>query len=344
MVTLSSATHEVADPFEAVEYAYRMGWTDGLPVAPPTPERVQAMIAASGRAPDETLARMAPRNRSCTVEKAAINAVMVGCEPRVFPVVCAALEAANEEPFNFYGSAASTGGSAQLIVVNGPLRRELGINGAGNCFGPGVRANATIGRAMRLILLNVFGMQPGVTDRSTQGHPGKYAFCIAEDEEASPWEPWHVEQGFPPDTSTVTVFAAEGPHNIQNHLSSTGEGILYCIADQMASLGPFSEGQSAVVVAPEHAQILARDGWTRPRIREHLYQHARRTAADLKRGGKLAGPIEPGDESRWIHRGHGPDDILLVVAGGDAGGHSAFIPSWSRGRNSLFQIKAIRTA
>lgn len=342
MATLSSATHEVSDPLEAIEYAFRMGWTDGLPVVPPAPERVTEMVAASGRAPHEVLARMAPRNRACTVEKAAVNAVMAGCKPRVFPVLCAALEAVNEEPYNFYGSTASTGGSAQFIVVNGPLRRELLINGGGNCFGPGFRANATIGRAMRLILLNVFGMQPGVTDRSTQGHPGKYAFCIAEDEEASPWEPWHVERGYAPETSTVTVFAAEGPQNIQNHLSEGGEGILYCIADTMAALGSFSSGQSAVVLAPEHVHILARDGWTKPTIRAYLYAHARRTVADLKRGGKLAGPLEPGDETRWMHRGLGPDDILLVVAGGDAGGHSAFIPSWSRGRNSLFQIKPIR--
>ena len=336
------AVQEVADALAGIERAFALGWTDGLPVVPATREAVDAFLATVTLPGEAVIARMATRNRSCTVEQAAINALMAGCEPRYFPVVVTALMAMDQEPFNFYGSSASTGGAAQFVVVNGPVRRTIGMNAEGNIYGPGNRANATIGRALRLITINVFGMQPGVTDRSTQGHPGKYAFCIAEDEEASPWEPWHVEQGFPPDTSTVTVFAAEGPHNIQNHLSSTGEGILYCIADQMASLGPFSEGQSAVVVAPEHAQILARDGWTKPRIREYLYQHARRTVADLKRGGKLAGPVEPGDESRWMHRGHGPDDILLVVAGGDAGGHSAFIPSWSRGRNSLYQIKRIR--
>ncbi len=355
MVTLTSAQHDTDGPLEAIEYAYRMGWTDGLPIVPPTAALVQATIAAAGRAPDTVLARMTPRNRVCTVEKAAINAVMAGCEPRYFPVVCAVLDAVSEEAYNFFASTASTGGSAQFIVVNGPIRRELGINGGPNCYGPGFRANATIGRAMRLILLNVFGMQPGVTDRATQGHPGKYSFCIAEDEEASPWEPWHVERGFPAGASTVTVFAAEGPHVVQNHLSGTGEGILYCIADTMANLGSFSSGQTAVVVAPEHAQILAGDGWTKPAMRDYLYQHARRTVADIKRGGKLtvladgrggadsevSAEVLPGDEQRWVHRGRGPDDILLVVAGGDAGGFSSVITSWSRGRGSLFQTKPI---
>ena len=248
------------------------------------------------------------------------------------------------EPFNFYGSSASTGGAAQMVAVNGPIRTRIGMNGGGNLFGPGNRAKATIGRALRLITMNVLGMVPGINDRSTQGHAGKYTFCFAENEEASPWEPWHVELGLPPSSSAVTVFAADAPHNIQNHVSQTGEGILNCAADTMANLGTFSNGQSVIVLTPEHAQILARDGWTKPRIRAYLYEHARRTLADLKRGGKIEGEVAPGDETTYRHRGEEPDDILVLVGGGEAGGHSCFISSWSRGRASIMQTKEIRCA
>jgi hypothetical protein len=332
---------EVEDPFAAVELAYALGWSDGLPIVPATQDAVDRFLRAVTLPPDLVVARMPPRNRACTVEKAAINAVMAGCRPEYFPVIVTALQAMDEEAFNLFGSSASTGGSAHLVIVNGPLRRELLMNSTGSLFGPGNRANATIGRAIRLVIMNVFGMQPGVTDRSTHGHPGKYSYCIAEDEEASPWEPWHVEQGFPAETSTVTVFAGECPHNILSHYSERAEGILYCMADALAGLGSFSSGESIVVIAPEHAAMLARDGWNKPRMRQYLYEHARRSVADLKRGGKLDGDVEAGDESRFRHRGEGPDDILLLVAGGDAGGHSSFIPSWSRGRGSLHQTKPI---
>jgi hypothetical protein len=337
-------TREIADAFEGIELAYALGWSDGLPVVPATEAAVAGMLAAVTLPPETVVAAMSTRGRVCTVEKAAINAVMAGCLPEYFPVVVTALQAMNEEPFNFYGSSASTGGAAQLVVVNGPVRNRISMNGGGNLFGPGNRANATIGRALRLVTMNVFGMVPGVTDRSTQGHAGKYSFCIAENEEASPWEPWHVELGLPAERSAVTVFAAEAPHNIQNHVSQTGEGILYCMADTMANLGSFSNGQSVVVVAPEHAQLLARDGWTKPAMRDWLYRHARRSLADLKRGGKVEGVVEPGDEGRYQHRGLDPDDILLVVGGGDAGGHSAFVSSWSRGRGSIRQTRVVDCA
>jgi hypothetical protein len=311
---------------------------------PATRELVDRFLATVTLPPEAPIARMPPRNRSCTVEKAAINAVMAGCRPEYFPVVVTALQAMNEEAFNFFGSSASTGGSAHLVVVNGPLRRDLGMNSDCSVYGPGNRANATIGRAVRLVIMNVFGMQPGVTDRSTQGHPGKYSYCIAEDEEVSPWEPWHVEQGVPAQSSAVTVFAGEGPHNILSHDSEVSEGILLCMADTLACLGSFSAGQSVLVIAPEHAEMLKCDGWDKPAIRTFVYEHARRTVADLKRAGKMAGPLEPGDETAYRHRGESADDIMIIVAGGTAGGHSTFIPSWSRGRASIRQTKAVTCA
>jgi hypothetical protein len=258
------------------------------------------------------------------------------------PVLVAALQAMADPAFTLHGAITSTGGSATLVVVNGPVRARLGFNSGTNVFGPGWRANATVGRAIRLITLNCLGALPGVLDKSTQGHPGKYSYCIAENEEENPWVPLHVEYGFAREASTVTVFAAEAPHNVLSHYGETAEAILITLADTMASLGSFSPGQSFVVLAPEHVKILARDGWTKARIKEDLYARARRTRADLKRGGKLAGAVEPDDESRWVHRGNGPDDIHLVVAGGGAGGHSAFIPSWSRYRNSVAVTREVR--
>jgi hypothetical protein len=338
------AAHVIANAFAGIELAFALGWTDGLPVVPATEEAVRAFLDAVTLPPDAVVARMITRGRDCTVEQAAINTVMAGCRPEYFPVVITALEAMNEESFNFYGSSASTGGAAQLVAVNGPIRARIGMNAGGNLFGPGNRANATIGRALRLITMNALGMVPGVNDRSTQGHAGKYSFCFAENEEASPWEPWHVEYGLPAESSAVTVFAADAPHNVQNHLSQTGEGVLYCIVDTMAALGAFSNGQSVVVITPEHAQILARDGWTKPDIRQYLYEHARRSLADLKRGGKRQGEVEPGDEQTFRHRGEGADDILVLVGGGEAGGHSSFISSWSRGRNSIMQTREITCA
>jgi hypothetical protein len=339
---LCSAIHECEDGFAAQEYFFQRGWTDGLPVVPPTPERVAEFLEAAGRTPDETVAVVPTRRRRITAEKVAINAVMAGCRPEYLPVVLAILEAMAEPAFNFHGSITSTGGSAQLVVVNGPVCRRLGLNCGVNLFGPGNRANATIGRAVRLVLLNVCGAVPGVLDQSTQGHGGKYSMVIGEDEEHSPWPPLHVERGFDPAVSTVTVFAAEAPHNVQDHVSTTGEGVLTAIAMEMASGGSWSNGQSAVIISPEHRRLLHGGQWTRRRVQEFLYEHAVRSAAELKRAGKLLGPIEPGDEQRQHHRGMGPEDILLVAAGGEAGGHSSFIPSWSRGRYSLFVTRAIR--
>jgi hypothetical protein len=327
---------------EALETYFERGWTDGLPVVPATEETVRRFLQAAGHGTGDVVLTETTRRRTISAEKVAINAVMAGCRPEYMPVLLAALEAMADPAFTLHGAITSTGGSATLVVVNGPIRHRLGLNAGGNVFGPGWRANATIGRAIRLITLNCLGAQPGLLDRSTQGHPGKYSYCIAELEEENPWEPLHVTRGLARGTSAVTVFAAEGPHNVLSHYGERAEAVIVALADTMASLGSFSPGESFVVLAPEHVAILARDGWTKPCIREALYARARRTVADLKRGGKLAGAVQPGDETRWEHRGRSSADIHLVVAGGGAGGHSAFIPSWSRDRNSLAVTRPIR--
>ncbi len=339
---LTSPQHAVPDWPEAIEAYFERGWTDGLPVVPATEAAVRHFLEAAGRASDEVVLAEPTRRRRITAEKVAINAVLAGCRPEYMPVLSAALEAMADPAFSLHGAITSTGGSATLVVVNGPIRGRLGLNAGPNVFGPGWRANATIGRAIRLITLNCLGAYPGILDRSTQGHPGKYTYCIAELEEQSPWEPLHVERGLPREASAVTVFAAEGPHNVLTHYGHGAEAILATLADVMACLGSFSPGQSFVVLAPEHVRILARDGWSKARIKAELFANARRTMADLKRAGKFPGAVESGDEARWIHRGQGPEDIHIVVAGGGAGGHSAFIPSWSRDRNSLAVTRPIR--
>jgi hypothetical protein len=339
---LRAATYQLRDHDEAADFIDAQGWTDGLPVVAPTVERVAAALEYVGRDPTEIVVRVPARRRSLSLETIVINAVMAGCRPEYLPVVLAAFEAMDEPKFVLHGVIASTGGASITVIVNGPVRAAIGLNSADNIYGPGNRANATIGRAIRLTAINGLGAVPGVMDRSTQGNPGKYSCTFAEAEEMSPWEPLHVEKSFGPDTSTVTVFAGEGPHNIQNHLSPTAEGVLLCIAAAMADIGAFSEGESVVVLCPEHAGIIGSARWSRREVKEFLYTHAQQSIAALKRTGKLPGAVKEKDDERQISRGLSPDDIVLVVAGGAAGGHSSFIPSWSRERDSLHVTKAIR--
>lgn len=336
------AVHEVADDLlEAIDYCYEQGWTDGLPVVPPEASRVDAMLAMEGRPADTVLAHHPATGQELSVRALAANAVMAGCLPEYFPVLVAAFEAMDREPFNFHGSTASTGGSAPLLIVSGPLVDEIGMNSGVNLFGPGNRANATIGRAVRLAILNVFRMVPGISDKSTQGNPGKYSFCIAERADRSPWPALNVAMGYPAEVSSVTVFAGAGFCNVENHGGRTPEAVLDTIADSMASYGCLTTGESVVVLSPEHAEIVASTGWTREEVQAYLFEHARRPVAGLKQVGKYVAREHGRQEGDHVHRGLGAEDVLVLVAGGDAGGHSAFIPSWSRTRASLMQTQPI---
>ena len=329
------------DALAAIDACYERGWTDGLPVVPPEQSRVEAMLAMEGRPPETVIATHPTTGLECSILAAAVNAVMAGCLPEYFPVLVAALEAANEPGYNFHGSAASTDGSAPLLIVAGPVVADIGMNAAGNVFGPGNRANATIGRAMRLVLMNVFEMIPGISDQSTQGHPGKYCSCIAERAERNPWAPLNVELGFGEDISSVTVFAGAGFCNVENHGGNTPEAILDCIADSMANLGCITTGQSVVVLSPEHAEIVAGTGWGKDEVRRYLFERASQPVEAMQRVRKYVPREHERQGTEAVHRGFGPDDILITVAGGDAGGHSAFIPSWSRSRGSIMQSKPI---
>ncbi|MBV8394545.1 MAG: TlpA family protein disulfide reductase, partial [Alphaproteobacteria bacterium] len=224
--------HEAPDDLlAAIDFCYEQGWTDGLPVVPPVVDRVKAMLAVEARPPETVIAHHPATGLDLSLHAAAVNAVMAGCLPEYFPVVVAAFEAMDKEPFNFHGSTASTGGSAPLLIVSGPVTDEIGMNADVNLFGPGNRANATIGRATRLILRNVFQMLPGISDKSTQGNPGKYSFCIAERSRGNPWPPLCEAQGYPKGTSSVTCYAGGGFCNVENHGGNTPEQILSSVAD-----------------------------------------------------------------------------------------------------------------
>jgi len=222
-----------------------------------------------------------------------------------------------------------------VLVVNGPVRGRLDVNCSTNLFGPGRRANAVIGRAVRLVLWNCLGARTGELDNATQGWFGKYSACFGEREETSPWEPLHVRRGFAPEVSTVTVLAAESPHAVLTASGVDPEAVLLTAGDVLAVLGSHSDGQGLLVLCPEHAQILSRAGWTVAAVQERLFHASRRTLAELKRAGRLQGSVEPGDEIATRPRGRTANDILVVHAGGDAGAVSTWIPSWSRGRGSV---------
>ena len=336
---------------EAIERCYELGWTDGLPVVPPTEQRVKEFIERSGRPSDEVVGELPERRREITVDKVAANAVMAGCLPEYMPVVLAATEAMLEPIFNLVGPSSSMGGSAILSIVNGPIAKELNINSRNNLFGPGNRANATIGRAVRLILMNACAAIPGVFDRSVIGHPGKYTYCIAEADTETHWTPLHVERGFSPAESTVTVFAGESPRQIR--AVGHPEPIMMAIADVASSLGSnmstsgsvgdtgigVRQGQIVVTIAGN--SNLWKD-WTKSQIKEYLFNRTQRSVADLKAAMVLKGDVEPSDGQIMIPLIPEPDDILLIFAGGEESNMSSVIPSWGPKVGSTAVTKLIR--
>jgi hypothetical protein len=322
---------EIHDAAELIEAYFERGWTDGLPVVPPTEKSVATMLAGSGLRADELIGEVRDRQVVVKADKLAINAVMAGCRPEYFPVVVAAMRGLCHADFAYHGPASSTGGSAIVLIVNGPIATRLGINSGNNVFGQGVRANATIGRAVRLAMMNIMNTRPGLLDRATLGNPGKYSFCFAENETRHPWEPLHVERGHRPDQSTVTVYASNSLCQVYNQLATAPEPLLRCFADALCNLGtPNLRGynQSLIVFAGEHTEVLRRAGWSKRDVRGFLVEHACRTVADLKRAARRPGEVLAGDETSWKHAFERPDDILIVCAGGEAGSWSACLPGW----------------
>ena len=312
-------------------------WCDGLPFVPPTPERVRAMVAATRLAPTAALGLMPPLWRDAVVEKLAVNAVMAGCEPAYFPVVVAAVQCMLDPSFNLYGVQATTHPVAPLVVVSGPYAASIGLHAGSGLFGPGFRANATIGRAIRLVLMNVGGGWPGRGDMATQGSPAKYAYAIAEREDVTPWDPLHVALGFKADQSVVTVFGGEGPHNVNDHVSTTAPGILNNVADVATSLGSnvgwyLSLSQLLVVLGPEHAATIAADGFSRADVQRFVFEHARLPLGRMKLGGMWGMHDWPEwmakatDDTVRLPRVPSAEDVYVMVGGG-SGKHSCVVPN-----------------
>ncbi len=339
------------DVVEAIETCYELGWTDGLPVVPPTTERVQQFLDYCGRPPGEVLGTLPERRREVTVGKVAANAVMAGCLPEYLPVVLAATEAMLDPGFNLIGPSSSLGGAGILVIVNGPVIRELGINCRNNLFGPGNRANATIGRSIRLILMNACASIPGLFDRSMLGHPGKFSCCIAENETETHWNPLHVERGFSRDDSAVTVLACDGPRQVR--MAAKPEVILAGVADMASALGTSmansgSVGDSSTMVRQGEVAVVVAgtsdvwDGWSKADVRQYLSSRIRRSVADLKRVEVVKGDVEPGDEERFVPMVPTPEDILLVFAGGPEGPVCSVIPSWGPRVSSTSVTRVVR--
>jgi hypothetical protein len=335
---------EIAESDDPFEFMFDQGLTDGLPVVPPTPERVLRMLAGTRRDPQDVVAIVPPNMAPATVEKVAANAVMAGCKPEYLPVVIAALEAVCTDEFNIHGVNSTTWGATPVLVVNGPIRRRIGMNMGLGALGHGNRANATIGRALKLVLRNVGGARPGGTERSTLANPAKYGLCFAEWEERSPWEPLHVERGFRPEENVVTAFALEGPRGIGDQLSRSARALAGSLGLGMeAGMHPKSHGYGdmLLVISPEHVDTLWRERWTKTDIRARIQEVTARPLRELlpnEESGegvspRTFGPDGPSAEDleRRIPKFRAPEHIHIVVAGSEAGKFSAIFGGWVSG-------------
>ena len=330
----SSEQIEVADSVEAVsDLFFKKGWTDGLPIIPPTQDAVFRMLAGTNRSATDVVSTIPPLRNEATVESLAINAVMAGCLPEYLPILIAAITAMCEEPFNLNTMQTTTHPCSPLTIINGPIIKNLNINGKFGAFGSGWRSNATIGRAINLILMNIGGAFPGKTDMSTQSQPSKYAFCIAENEEDSPWEPLHIERGFAASVSTVTVAIAENPHNINDHHATSAEEMLTTIAGTMTTLGnndtQLRHGNPILALSPEHAATIAKDGFSKKDVKAYLYEKARVSRRRFHE--RMSKAFFPNlEEDALIPMTAAKEDLVVIVVGGP-GKHSSFLPSFGRG-------------
>jgi hypothetical protein len=332
---LRSRRLELGAHEDEAEALFARGFTDGLPVVPPTPERVARMLAGTARDPADIVAIVPPDLVECTVEKVAVNAVMAGCAPEYLPVVLATVEAACTDEFNAHGLLCTTWFSGPLVLVNGPIARAIGMNSGVNALGQGNRANATIGRALQLVIRNVGGGRPGEIDRAALGNPGKYTFCFAEREHDSPWEPLHVERaGMTREQSAVTLFAASGVQGFADQLSRTPDSLARTFAACLRVVGhpkAVIAWDAMLVVSPEHARVFREAGWSKARLREELDGLLQLPGVELARGaGGISEGIPPGFESATVPKFR-DGGLLIVHAGGEAGMFSAVIGGWASG-------------
>ena len=322
---------ELAPLEDEMEACFDRAWSDGLPVTPPTPVRVVRMLQGTKRAPDEVIGKVPPNLAECSIEKVAINAVMAGCKPEYLPVVLAAVEAALLDEFCMHGLLATTWFSGPVVIVNGPIAGAIGMNSGGNALGQGNRANATIGRALQLVIRNVGGGRPGGIDRAALGNPGKYTFCFAEDESDPCWDSLAVERGFSPETSTVSLFAGDGVQGIFDQQSRGPESLARSYAACLRTVAHPKIAMAAdafLVVAPEHLRVFREAGWSKQRLQEELFSLLMLPIQELQRG---ADGIDEGlsttIEAELVPKFR-PGGLHIVRAGGKAGMFSAIIGGW----------------
>ena len=320
---------------------------------PPTRARVAQAIEASGRRAADLIALVPPNYGRATVEKIAINAVMAGCRPEYLPVVIAAVDAVCDDAFDLHGVAATTNAPTPLLILNGPVRGKLEVNCGAGLFGPGWRANATIGRALRLVCVNVGGAQPGVLSMSTFAHPGRYTYCIGEWEEESPWDSLAVEHGFAPGESTVAVLAADAPIGVYDQQSRRAEDLLGTIAPSLGVVANHKMthwGDTLLVLSPEHARVVAGDGWGKADVRRFLWERLQRPVHELvpgRNGGEglpehvLRKFADPATDATPIPKFRLPQNIKIIVAGGTAGRFSAVVPGWTFSKGSSLVFRRI---
>jgi hypothetical protein len=337
--TSAQSVQAPAEPAELQAWFFVRGASDGLPVIPPTPEAVSKMVVGSGRRSEDLVGILPPRGGVATVEQIAVNAVMAGCRPKHMPVLVTAVEAMLEPCFNLASVQATTHPVAPLLIVHGPIAKDLNMNAAAGAFGPSSMANAVIGRAIRLILWNIGGAVPGTIDRSTQGSPSKYSFCIAENIAASPWGSFISDRGLPHDANAVTVFGCEPPHNVNDHEHGDAEGILKVAADVLRTIGCnnwfidwHGQKELMLILCPEHAASVANSGWSRRNVSEYLYKATRRKRDELAFGGMYgmrdwSPELNAMAADALIPIAPSAKDILVLVAGGE-GKHSAALPSF----------------
>ena len=326
---------DVANYHAAVEVFFERGWTDGLAVVPPTVELVEEMISGSGRDPQEEIGEIPPAQGIATIEKLAVNSVMAGCRPEYFPVIVAAVEAMLEPEHNLNGVQTTTHSCVPLAIVNGPITTNLGLNASDGVFGSGFRANGTIGRAIRLILWNLGGNVPGEVDKSTQAHPGKWTFCIAENEEDSPWEPFHAEHGVESGKNAVTMFSCEAPHSVLCY--GTVKQMLSSLTSSLAVLGSNNVqamGETLVVLNPWQARQFHKEGWSKPEIRVYLWEQARARLGDIREVDALGiadqfwpSWVEKDNDDYLVPITERPRNIHIIVAGGKTY-FAAVCPGW----------------
>jgi len=327
--SLKSQYFDLDDVGDAQEFYHSRGWTDGFPIVPPTPEAVQACLDWVNMPANELIGIEPVRERSIEAEKLAINAVMAGCLPAHFPVVVSAWMAMLKDEFLLHGATASTGGCAILVILNGSIRQEIGTRSDFNVLGSSDRATSVIGRAIRLALINILQVSPGAIDRSTLGHPGKISYCIAEDEEGSGWPSLAESRDIPKEASAVTVFAAGAPRQIMNEWTRQPDEILDTYAAEMrANLRNYSiwSGNYVVIMPPQHREHMRVAGWKRKKIANYLFEKARIKRSEWSTVGKGSVVRDKGDTEYCALSS--PEHLLLVAAGGPAGGFGAVIPPW----------------